>query len=361
MFDAEIALILPLPISTSVQLIEPWLYAITILSIILILGVVIEWHQGALSWSHCNKFYCLLTLLYIVLIIIFVLVTVSFYTLYERKILGGAHVRLGPNIVGIWGFLQPFADAVKLFTKELFLPLKSNFMLYLISPSLIVVIRILVWMCLPWPWLLFNFKFLILIFFCLTATRVYLHLRTGWSSNSNYAIIGALRCMAQRISYEVRIAFIFISAIFLTRQIILTEFNRQQIYIWLIIVALPLALIWWIASSAETNRRPFDFAEGESELVSGFNVEYGSGLFALLFIGEYTRMIFIRTLIIGIFSSLFFNPPLLIIATIGFIYLYVWIRVSYPRTRYDKLISLSWLLFLPIVLSLILGCSVISC
>jgi len=299
----------------------------------------------------------LLSFIYILIIIVFTLVTVSFYTLFERKILGGAHIRLGPNIVGIWGLLQPFSDAVKLFTKEQFLPFKRNFILYLFCPSLIVSIRLISWFCLPWPWLIFNFKYLILIFFVLTAAGVYLHLGTGWSSNSNYGIIGALRCMAQRISYEVGIIFIFITLIFLTYSLQLIEFSRTQTYIWLFIIRFPIIFIWWISSIAETNRRPFDFAEGESELVSGFNVEYGSGLFALLFIGEYTRIIFISFLVIIIFTSSFNNFILAFFIILLFIYLYVWLRVSYPRTRYDKLIYLSWIIILPATLSIILACS----
>lgn len=303
----------------------------------------------------------LFSFIYFTLIIVFALVAVSFYTLYERKILGGGHIRLGPTIVGVWGLLQPFSDAVKLFSKEQVLPQKRNFYLYLVCPRLIVSVRILVWTCLPWPWLIFNFKYIILLFFILTATGVYLHLGTGWASNSNYGIIGALRCMAQRISYEVRIAFIFLTTAFLFQSLSLYEFARGQTYFWLLLLILPLSAIWWISSIAETNRRPFDFAEGESELVSGFNVEYRAGLFALLFIGEYTRIIFITILLLTIFSSRTQALPALIFSTLFFIYLYVWIRVSYPRTRYDKLIALSWLIILPTVLRLIFPVSIFSC
>ncbi len=303
----------------------------------------------------------LISFMYYVTVVVFALVAVSFYTLYERKILGGGHTRLGPVIVGWWGLLQPFSDALKLFSKEQVLPQKRNFYLYLVSPALIVRIRILAWACLPWPWLIFNFKYLILIFFILTAAGVYLHLGVGWASNSNYGIIGALRCIAQRISYEVSIAFIFLTTAFLFSSLRLYEFARGQEYFWVLLLFFPLATIWWISSVAETNRSPFDFAEGESELVSGFNVEYRAGLFALLFIGEYLRIIFITALLISLFSSsskaiISFTFSILI-----FIYIYVWVRVSYPRTRYDKLMALSWLIILPRALRLIFPITLLSC
>lgn len=298
----------------------------------------------------------MLSLVYYLIVLVGVLVRVSFYTLYERKILGSGHLRKGPNIVGAWGFLQPFRDAVKLFNKELFVPYKSNQLIYFVRPVLILRVSLLAWVVLPYPGVIFNFPYLILIFFILTAARVYLYLGSGWSSNSSYSVIGRLRCVAQRISYEVRIAFLFMTRIFLYSEIDLFNFNTHQSHVWLAFLLPPVAAVWFISCLAETNRSPFDFAEGESELVSGFNLEYGSIRFAILFIAEYARIIFISVILITIFLGGFNQTPLIFIIVIFIIYLFVWVRISYPRTRYDKLIRLSWIVILPSSLLLLMFC-----
>jgi NADH-ubiquinone oxidoreductase chain 1 len=298
----------------------------------------------------------MLSLVYYLIVLVGVLVRVSFYTLYERKILGSGHLRKGPNIVGIWGVLQPFRDAVKLFNKEFITPLKSNQLIYFIRPILILRIRLLSWVTLPYPGIVFNFPYLILIFFILTAGGVYLYLGSGWSSNSSYSVIGRLRCVAQRISYEVRIAFLFMVSIFLYSEIDLFNYNSHQSIIWLRFLLPPVAIVWFISSLAETNRRPFDFAEGESELVSGFNLEYGSISFALLFIAEYARIIFMSVITITIFLGGLNQNLFTFFIVMFLIYLFVWVRISYPRTRYDKLIRLSWVVILPSSLLLLIFC-----
>jgi len=298
----------------------------------------------------------MLSLVYYLIVLVGVLVRVSFYTLYERKILGSGHLRKGPNIVGLWGILQPFSDAIKLFNKEFIAPFKSNQLIYFIRPILILRIRLLAWTTLPYPGVIFNFPYLILVFFMLTAGSVYLYLGSGWASNSSYSVIGSLRCVAQRISYEVSIAFLFMVRIFLYSEIDLFNYRAHQSSVWLGFLLPPVAVVWFISSLAETNRRPFDFAEGESELVSGFNLEYGSISFALLFIAEYARIIFISVITVTIFSGGLNQTLSMFLLVLFMIYLFVWVRISYPRTRYDKLIRLSWIVILPSSLLLLIFC-----
>ena len=288
------------------------------------------------------------------IILISIIISVSFYTLFERKVLGLRHIRIGPIVVRGYGLIQPFRDAIKLFIKFIIPPRKSNYYLYFITPVVACFRSLRCWFILPYYFGMSSVKYLILLFFILTAVGVYAHLGAGWSSNSNYALIGRLRSIAQRISYEVRFAFLLIILIIWISDFNLTSVKILQIDVFLIFVTPLLRGCWLISCLAETNRSPFDFAEGESELVSGFNVEYGGRGFALLFIGEYARIIFISCL----FSCLFLGGGVLqrwnVLITIFIMYFFVWVRVSLPRRRYDKLISLFWFYMLPITLILIL-------
>jgi NADH-ubiquinone oxidoreductase chain 1 len=205
--------------------------------------------------------------LYLVTLVI-VLIAVSFYTLYERKILSLAHIRKGPLIVGVWGILQPFADAVKLFSKGFLILSPANYIIFLLAPLLMIVLSMLSWSVLPLVFTLFRLKMLIIFIFVIVRARVFSHLGSGWGSNSNYALVGALRCVAQRVRYEIRMVFLFISPIILCDSIDLLEFRRLQERSWVLFIIPPLIMVWWISSIAETNRRPFDFAERERELVS---------------------------------------------------------------------------------------------
>nr|YP_010046711.1 NADH dehydrogenase subunit 1 [Toxorhynchites speciosus]QPJ78655.1 NADH dehydrogenase subunit 1 [Toxorhynchites speciosus] len=293
----------------------------------------------------------LLSLIGSLLLIICVMVSVAFLTLLERKVLGYIQIRKGPNKVGFIGLLQPFSDAVKLFTKEQTYPLLSNYLVYYFSPIFSLFLSLLIWLCIPYLIKLYSFNLGILFFFCITSLGVYTVMIAGWSSNSNYALLGGLRAVAQTISYEVSLALILLSLIFLVGSYNFLNFFLFQKYIWFIIFCYPLSLVWFASCLAETNRTPFDFAEGESELVSGFNVEYSSGGFALIFLAEYSSILFMSMLFCVIFLgadiySIFFFLKLVIIS-----FMFIWIRGTLPRFRYDKLMYLAWKSFLPLSLN----------
>lgn len=283
-------------------------------------------------------------------LILVALIGVAFITLFERKILGYVHIRKGPNIVGYWGIFQPLADAVKLFIKEQVFLNRSNYFVFYLSPSLNIFLSLSCWLVIPYVFYTFRFCYRILFFLCCTALRVYSLLGAGWSSNSKYSLIGSLRCVAQTISYEVRLAIILIVFVFLTFSYRLVDFSYYQSYSWFIFLLIPLGIRWFITSLAETNRSPFDFAEGESELVSGFNIEYSSGGFAILFMAEYASILFMCSL----FSLLLLGGRrrrLVFYLKLGFImYFFILIRGTLPRFRYDKLIYLAWKIILPGVL-----------
>lgn len=285
---------------------------------------------------------------YLVLIIC-VLVGVAFVTLLERKILGFIQIRYGPNKVGYIGILQPFSDAVKLFTKEQTIPTVSNFLVYYLSPVFRLFLSLLVWVVIPYDiGLVRKFDIRALFFFCCLRFGVYRIIIAGWSSNCKYSLLGRLRAVAQTISYEVRLALILLSYIVLVGGFRLGLFIDYQFNIWFIFLSFPLRLVWFRRCLAETNRTPFDFAEGESELVSGFNTEYRRGGFALIFIAEYARILFIRVFFVIIFlggriCSFFFYVKRVIIS-----FVFVWVRGTLPRLRYDKLIYLAWKRFLPV-------------
>nr|ADZ28501.1 NADH dehydrogenase subunit 1 [Anopheles pharoensis] len=285
------------------------------------------------------------------LLVICVMVGVAFLTLLERKVLGYIQIRKGPNKVGFNGLLQPFSDAVKLFTKEQTYPLLSNYISYYFSPVFSLFLSLLIWMCIPYLIKLYSFNLGVLFFLCCTSLGVYTVMIAGWSSNSNYALLGGLRAVAQTISYEVSLALILLSFIFLVGNYNFLSFYFYQDYVWFIFFCFPLGLVWLASCLAETNRTPFDFAEGESELVSGFNVEYSSGGFALIFLAEYSSILFMSMLFVVIFlgSDIYSFMFFLKLSFISFIF--VWVRGTLPRFRYDKLMYLAWKSFLPLSLN----------
>nr|QPJ78577.1 NADH dehydrogenase subunit 1 [Aedes alboannulatus] len=293
----------------------------------------------------------LLSLIGSLLLVICVMVGVAFLTLLERKVLGYIQIRKGPNKVGFMGLLQPFSDAVKLFTKEQTYPLLSNYIFYYFSPIFSLFLSLLIWMCLPYLIKLYSFNLGILFFLCITSLSVYTVMVAGWSSNSNYALLGGLRAVAQTISYEVSLVLILLSFIFLIGNYNFLSFYLYQKYMWFIVFCFPLALVWFASCLAETNRTPFDFAEGESELVSGFNVEYSSGGFALIFLAEYSSILFMSMLFSVIFlgSDVYSIMFFLKLTMISF--LFIWVRGTLPRFRYDKLMYLAWKSFLPMSLN----------
>lgn len=278
------------------------------------------------------------------------LIRVAFIVLVERKVLGYIQVRKGPNKVGFVGILQSFGDAIKLFIKEQIIPSYSNIFPYYFSPVASFIVVLLLWGLIPSGAHWLNIRLGSLFFFCCTRFGVYTLLGSGWSSNSNYALLGAIRGVAQTISYEVAIALLFLSLIFIIGGYNFNIFWDNQEYCWFYFLTYPIFLSWLSSRLAETNRTPFDFAEGESELVSGFNIEYGRGGFALLFLAEYARIIFISYLISLIFFGgigvIFFN-----LVSLFFCYLFVWVRGTLPRFRYDKLMNLAWKRYLPISLN----------
>nr|YP_009522707.1 NADH dehydrogenase subunit 1 [Caridina indistincta A]AXQ36846.1 NADH dehydrogenase subunit 1 [Caridina indistincta A] len=287
-------------------------------------------------------------------LIIFILVAVAFLTLLERKVLGYIQIRKGPNVVGYGGLLQPFADAVKLFTKEQAFPTLSNFIPYYLSPVFSLFVALLVWAVLPYSVGLVSFKMSVLFFLCCTSLGVYTTMGAGWASNSKYSLLGCLRAVAQTISYEVSLALILLSLLLLVGGVDLSLFIDFQRYLDFIILTFPLALVWFASCLAETNRTPFDFAEGESELVSGFNTEYSAGGFALIFMAEYASILFMSAL----FSIIFLGSDLMggwfYFKTMFIGFCFIWVRGTLPRFRYDKLMYLAWKSFLPVALNYII-------
>nr|YP_009115660.1 NADH dehydrogenase subunit 1 [Ravinia pernix]AJC00139.1 NADH dehydrogenase subunit 1 [Ravinia pernix] len=288
------------------------------------------------------------------LLIIFVLVSVAFLTLLERKVLGYIQIRKGPNKVGIAGIPQPVCDAIKLFTKEQTYPLLSNYISYYFSPVFSLFLSLLVWMCMPLFVKLFSFNLGLLFFLCCTSLGVYTVMIAGWSSNSNYALLGGLRAVAQTISYEVSLALVLLSFVFLIGGYNMLMFYKYQMFIWFLFIMFPMALVWFSISLAETNRTPFDFAEGESELVSGFNVEYSSGGFALIFLAEYASILFMSMLFCVMFLGSDVFSFLFYIKLTFVSFMFIWVRGTLPRFRYDKLMYLAWKSFLPFSLNFLL-------
>nr|YP_004841914.1 NADH dehydrogenase subunit 1 [Argynnis hyperbius]ADZ53477.1 NADH dehydrogenase subunit 1 [Argynnis hyperbius] len=288
------------------------------------------------------------------ILIIGVLIGVAFLTLLERKVLGYIQIRKGPNKVGFMGILQPFSDAIKLFTKEQVYLNYSNYFSYYFSPIISFILSLMIWMMIPYIFNMIMFNLGLLFFLCCTKMGVYTLLIAGWSSNSNYSLLGGLRAVAQTISYEVSLSLILMSSIIMIMDFNLLKFKEYQILIWYLFLMFPLSLCFFSSLLAETNRTPFDFAEGESELVSGFNIEYMSGGFALIFLAEYSSILFMSLLFIIIYMGGYDLNLVFYMKLVFMSFFFIWVRGTLPRYRYDKLMYLCWKSYLPISLNYLL-------
>nr|YP_010305219.1 NADH dehydrogenase subunit 1 [Philonthus spinipes]ULT46836.1 NADH dehydrogenase subunit 1 [Philonthus spinipes] len=293
----------------------------------------------------------LLIFISMLILLICVLVGVAFLTLLERKVLGYIQIRKGPNKVGFMGLPQPFSDAIKLFSKEGIYPMMSNFNMYYFSPIVNLFLSLFLWMCMPFMSVFLNFNLGVLFFLCCSSLSVYTIMIAGWSSNSNYSLLGGLRSVAQTISYEVSLSLILLSFLFLTLSLSILDFINYQYYLWFLFLCFPLSMVWVVSSLAETNRTPFDFAEGESELVSGFNVEYSSGGFALIFLAEYASILFMSMLCVVLFLGADIYSWAFFLKLSFMSFFWIWVRGTLPRFRYDKLMYLAWKSFLPFSLN----------
>ena len=303
------------------------------------------------------------TLLKILVIVVPLLISVAYFTLAERKILGAIQRRRGPNVVGTFGLLQPLSDGFKLLVKETVLPSNSNKLIFILSPIITFLISLMGWAVIPYD----KYSFLaelntgMMYLFAVSSLGVYGIIMSGWSSNSKYAFLGALRSTAQMVSYEVSLGFIIIVIILCVGSFNLNVIIESQKYVWFVIPFFPLFLMFFISGLAETNRHPFDLPEAEAELVSGYNVEYSAMGFALFSLGEYANMLLMSSLNVILFlggwlapfsfleflpGSFWFSLKICI-----FVILFVWMRAALPRYRYDQLMNLGWKVFLPISLA----------
>lgn len=296
--------------------------------------------------------YLKLNILNWLIIFLIILIRVAFVTLLERKVLGYVQGRKGPNKVGLLGIFQPFRDGIKLFNKEIFKVLKSNIYIYYICPILLFIIILINWLIVPYFTNIYYLNYSLLIIVIILRIISYIFILIGWSSNSIYSMVGSMRVVAQVLSYEVRFILIILILIILVERCSLVSFIKWQENIWFIIILFPLFLVFFIRILAELNRRPMDFIEGESELISGFNIEYRRGGFALIILREYGIIIFLRYIILIIFTNLEmgFYMGLWLNFIVSII---IFIRRLLPRIRYDELIYLCWKIILPFVLNYI--------
>nr|AIA77271.1 NADH dehydrogenase subunit 1 [Frankliniella occidentalis] len=288
----------------------------------------------------------LMLMLSSLILILMMLVAVAFITLLERKILGYMQIRLGPNKASIMGISQPLSDALKLYSKEMVKPFNSNFTSYFFSPSVSLILSLMIWFSLPIFKPILLMKMGLLMFFSILGLGVYPILMAGWSSNSNFSLIGGMRALAQTIFYEVSLIFIILSNMILNNSMNffkMMEVQKMFVYIFFMFNF----LLWMISCTAELNRTPFDFAEGESELVFGFNTEYSSGTFAMIFMAEYMMILFFSSFSTIMFFGFYMSELKYFITVMLFIFFFVWSRATLPRYRYDLLMNFSWKIVLP--------------
>ena len=337
-----------------------------------------------ISLSFSQIFICSL------LKIVCILIAVAYFTIAERKVMAAIQRRKGPNVVGFWGLLQPLADGAKLIFKELLIPTRANAIIFLVAPIMVLVLSIISWSVIPSglttqyneqmvnlfvsDFQQLNFKFItksstvadisygVLFILAVSGLNVYGIIIAGWASNSKYAFLGSLRSAAQMISYEVSLGLLILPVILFSGSLNFTEIvAAQEKTIWFVFPLLPCAVMFFVSMLAETNRAPFDLPEAEAELVAGYNVEYSSIIFAMFFLGEYSNMLMMATIIVLFFFGGWL-PPLQSLGFISgyfwfslkiviFCFLFILVRASFPRYRYDQLMDIGWKIFLPLSLS----------
>ena len=305
----------------------------------------------------------------IMMIVVPLLIGVAYLTYVERKVIAAIQLRRGPNVVGPYGLLQPIADGLKLFFKETIIPSSANKAVFMIAPMLTFVLALVAWAVIPVGdgLVIANINVGILYLFAISSLGVYGILMAGWASNSKYAFLGAIRSAAQMVSYEVSMGFIIITVLLIAGSLNLSDIVRaQQETMWFVIPLFPMAVIFFISTLAETNRHPFDLPEAEAELVSGYNVEYSAMTFALFFLGEYANMILMTGMTTILFLGGWLPPfdiapfnwipgPIWFALKMAFLlFIFLWVRATFPRYRYDQLMRLGWKVFLPISLAAVL-------
>jgi NADH-quinone oxidoreductase subunit H len=302
--------------------------------------------------------YAIVTLGRTLAILIPVLIGMAYLTLAERRVLAAIQMRKGPNVVGPFGLWQPFADAIKMMFKETVIPAGANRFLFLMAPMLTFGLAAIAWAVIPVAngWAIADINVGILYLFAISSLGVYGIIIAGWASNSKYAFLGAMRSAAQMVSYEVSMGFVIVTVLMCVGSLRLNDIVTAQRHVWFCIPLLPMFVIFFVSALAETNRAPFDLPEGESEIVAGFFVEYGAMAFALFFLGEYMNMILMSAMTTILFLGGWMGPfgllpqlaPLwFVLKVCFFLFVFIWVRGTFPRFRYDQLMRLGWKVFLP--------------
>ncbi len=311
---------------------------------------------------------------YILLIVVPLLGCIAYLILAERKVIASMQMRKGPNVVGPFGLFQPIADGLKLLTKETIIPAGANRVVFLLAPILTFILSLIAWAVIPFDlgWVLADINVGILYLFAISSLGVYGILMAGWASNSRYPFLGALRSAAQMVSYEVSIGFVIVTVLLCAGSLNLSVIVQAQrgsagLFSWFWLPLLPMLIVFFVSTLAETNRLPFDLPEAEAELVAGYNVEYSGMTFALFFLGEYSNMILMSAMTVILFlggwlSPIPYDPFTSIPGIVWFalktafvLFIFLWVRATFPRYRYDQLMRLGWKVFLPLSLLWVVG------